>query len=736
MGKEIDEFQKAMQELMKAKLPISRTVVDRLTKLGYAAMTHYKHVVIIVEKFIQKCKPAYKLPGLYVIDALVRFNIKQRGRKADFLGPRFIKNFTTTFENIVKCPSKDFPKIIRVLNLWQAGKVYSCDVIQPLLDIITKAVGEKDLSRSPSVCGPSTPPHDDLENSESTQGVDNLDSDNFPKTPPLPEPEDSVSVRLQSLLACNRPSSLEKPLNQSHSTETDHRVSGGGENLRYGNSMPSTSDNIRKLGEFLNGSTDETQKDTSGALTTANSAEFLELLKTVNSEFSKEFLPGSSEKSQDEGDLDDHHLKSDLENEILGESNDMFAAAKTSPVLVFLSPDKASSQTDPTSGDKKDHHGSSTQAKVESCSSSRKRKLSTDLSLTEKLNKLNETLKNEMECEKKKNRFSTEKSSASKHESRNYRKRDSSPVPNLLSSISSGADLSSDDAESSRNRRKSWGKASKSKSKKMKKHETREKSNKKKSKKKKKKDKKSKKSKHASSSDDEETAKSVSTSEMPTRSLKDEMESNLKKSKSRKSDHFDLKRALESDPSVNYGPKDYPKKCMIVFSTVLSISNITDLSFKRMNDLLKNFGTVLSVEMVVSVNKALVSYSERKSACAALVSLRAQNEFGISWAFPKPVSKPPWIEMWDGAVGCCVVPWEKAPSDLAIFSEGCFIDQSTVPSAEFTKPNEVTSSTDNCTSEENQKIKKKIAEMIAKSEKTAASAETTPSSAADNKKCV
>ena len=714
MGKEIDEFQKAMQDLMKSKLPISRTTVDRLTKLGYAALTQYKHVVVMVEKFIQKCKPAYKLAGLYVIDALVRYNIKHRGRKGDVLGPRFIKNFTTTFEHIAKCPSKDFPKIIRVLNLWQAGKVYSCEVVQPLLDFITKVVNDKELSRSPSVCGPSTPPHDDPENETSAQGIENLDLDNFPKTPPLPEPEDSVSSRLQSLLPCNKPPSPAKPLSQSHEAVVSV-------NEKYSGGMPTTSDNIRKLGEFLNGSTDETQNDTSGALTTANSAEFLELLKTVNSEFSKEFLPGSSEKSQDDGDLDDHLLKTDLEQEILGESNRNELFTKSSPFLTFASPDNPMILVEPTSLVNKDKHISKqTKHESDSSTSCRKRKPGNDLSLSEKL-KLNETLKNEMDVDRK--RSKTEKAHGSRHEGRNYRKRESSPVHNLLSSVSSGADLSSDD-EGSRNRTKS-GKSSKSKSKKARKHESRDKSSKKKkSKKKKKKERKSRKSKNVSSSDEETCTSKSAPNEMPTRSLKDEMESNLKKSKIRKLVNFDLNRALESDPSVNYGPKDYPKKCVIVFSTVLSISNITDLSFKRMNDLLKNFGTVLSVEMIVSVNKALVNYSERKSACAALVSLRAQNEFGISWTFPKPVSKHPWIEMWDGAVGCCVIPWEKAPSDLNIFSEGCFIDQSTIPSVEFTKPNEVTSSTDSCANEENQKMKKKIVEMIAKSEKTAAFSET------------
>merc|ERR1711953_1063472 len=125
---------------MKAKLPLSRKTVESLTEVGYNAMTYFKHVAVIIEKFIQKCKPAYKVCGLYVIDALVRYNVKQKGRKGDLLGPRFIRNFSETFEYVMQCPAKDYPKVVRVLNLWQAKKVYNFDVIQPLLNYVTKVV--------------------------------------------------------------------------------------------------------------------------------------------------------------------------------------------------------------------------------------------------------------------------------------------------------------------------------------------------------------------------------------------------------------------------------------------------------------------------------------------------------------------------------------------------------------------------------------------------------------------
>ena len=107
--------------------------------------------------------PEYKIPGLYVIDSIVRQSRHQFGIEKDVFATRFARNMIKTFAHLFKCPadnrvssvcvcvcvlvviasflpsslppslSLSQPKVIRVLNLWQKNGVFSPQVIQPLM---------------------------------------------------------------------------------------------------------------------------------------------------------------------------------------------------------------------------------------------------------------------------------------------------------------------------------------------------------------------------------------------------------------------------------------------------------------------------------------------------------------------------------------------------------------------------------------------------------------------------
>ncbi|KAL2096573.1 hypothetical protein ACEWY4_008721 [Coilia grayii] len=136
----VNAFNVELFSMIDMKPPISRAKMMSITKSAIKAIKLYKHVVQIVEKFIKKCKPELKVPGLYVVDSIVRQSRHQFGMDKDVFGPRFLKNFTTTFQNLYMCPLDDKSKILRVLNLWQKNGVFTMDIIQPLLDMATTNV--------------------------------------------------------------------------------------------------------------------------------------------------------------------------------------------------------------------------------------------------------------------------------------------------------------------------------------------------------------------------------------------------------------------------------------------------------------------------------------------------------------------------------------------------------------------------------------------------------------------
>ncbi|KYO22757.1 splicing factor, arginine/serine-rich 15 isoform A [Alligator mississippiensis] len=154
----VNAFNQELFSLMEMKPPISRAKMILITKAAIKAIKLYKHVVQIVEKFIKKCKPEYKVPGLYVIDSIVRQSRHQFGTDKDVFGPRFSKNITATFQYLYLCPSEDKSKIVRVLNLWQKNGVFKIEIIQPLLDMAAGTSSTAPMAENTSNNEGSPPP--------------------------------------------------------------------------------------------------------------------------------------------------------------------------------------------------------------------------------------------------------------------------------------------------------------------------------------------------------------------------------------------------------------------------------------------------------------------------------------------------------------------------------------------------------------------------------------------------
>ncbi|CAF4599067.1 unnamed protein product [Rotaria sp. Silwood1] len=142
----VKEFIRELQSMVETRPPISKAKMMSITKAALKAIKFYKHIVMNVEKFISKCKPEYKIPGLYVIDSVIRQSRHQYGIDKDVYGSRFAKNIVNTLQYVEKCPVEDKNKISRVLNLWEKNSIFSSDLIKQLFEVHQSNVNTDDLS--------------------------------------------------------------------------------------------------------------------------------------------------------------------------------------------------------------------------------------------------------------------------------------------------------------------------------------------------------------------------------------------------------------------------------------------------------------------------------------------------------------------------------------------------------------------------------------------------------------
>lgn len=101
------------------------------------AMSFYKHIVQLTEQFILRCSAEFKVPGLFIIDAIVRQS-KQNHQDRDLYGPRFMRNIASVFSSLAGCAPGDKPMITRVLQLWKKGSVFPEKLIAILEELVDR----------------------------------------------------------------------------------------------------------------------------------------------------------------------------------------------------------------------------------------------------------------------------------------------------------------------------------------------------------------------------------------------------------------------------------------------------------------------------------------------------------------------------------------------------------------------------------------------------------------------
>eukprot|EP00052_Salpingoeca_macrocollata_P023918 m.212192 g.212192 ORF g.212192 m.212192 type:complete len:642 (-) comp22145_c0_seq5:302-2227(-) len=120
------------QELQSVEPKVSQRKIATVAKIAMDAYKYYKRVVHSVEKFIYKASPECKLPGLYVMDGILKESRKHHGAK-DVYAPRFAKNLSSTYQYLMRCGSDDQEKIQKVMTLWKEKGIFPAEVLDNVL---------------------------------------------------------------------------------------------------------------------------------------------------------------------------------------------------------------------------------------------------------------------------------------------------------------------------------------------------------------------------------------------------------------------------------------------------------------------------------------------------------------------------------------------------------------------------------------------------------------------------
>ncbi|KAF9168082.1 hypothetical protein DFQ26_001539 [Actinomortierella ambigua] len=177
---EVTEFEKELHGLFDSR-SVSASKMDKITKMAIKSARYYKNIVYLIEKFITRCVPEYKLTGLYVLDSICRssHSIKTKGGNSGFTGAeyvdRFERNIEALFAEFCKVPEdKEKEKVKRVVEIWERSGTFSPSVVDSIRrKYFERLTPNKDVAGTPPpTSDDNTPVNDETTKKEVDQAVD------------------------------------------------------------------------------------------------------------------------------------------------------------------------------------------------------------------------------------------------------------------------------------------------------------------------------------------------------------------------------------------------------------------------------------------------------------------------------------------------------------------------------------------------------------------------------------
>ncbi|KAH8554811.1 hypothetical protein BGW37DRAFT_517326 [Umbelopsis sp. PMI_123] len=152
------KFDRDMQALMEAKLPISESKIKGLKNSAMSHPKQYQDFVRSIEQFLRNSSSDYKLAGMYVIDAIARSAHAIWRKKDDsedgMTSKQILERFESMFNSIDptaifhSCSEKDKGKLIKTADIWGRGGIFSPKVVSYLSKGLSAVSSPKKDSRN------------------------------------------------------------------------------------------------------------------------------------------------------------------------------------------------------------------------------------------------------------------------------------------------------------------------------------------------------------------------------------------------------------------------------------------------------------------------------------------------------------------------------------------------------------------------------------------------------------
>jgi hypothetical protein len=133
---ECAEIQKALKKVSSRPPPVQQNHVQAVVELAIKKAKFYKGITFELERFLRKGRLEYKVPGLYLINAVCAAS-KKTFLDNDKYVPRFMHKGFPALETLRDCSSEDKATVTKVLDHWASGRLFPDDFVQR----VARAIG-------------------------------------------------------------------------------------------------------------------------------------------------------------------------------------------------------------------------------------------------------------------------------------------------------------------------------------------------------------------------------------------------------------------------------------------------------------------------------------------------------------------------------------------------------------------------------------------------------------------